>query len=84
MHLTKLVACKTLQSFQSVFYAQCNFRLTWTGVGPPISPVDLQAQNATRPRLLVPRTDYASQESGAQLRQNPPLRGASFGTLEAW
>ena len=25
MHLFKLVACKTLQSFQSVFYAQCNF-----------------------------------------------------------
>ena len=26
MHLIKLVACKTLQSFQSVFYAQCNFQ----------------------------------------------------------
>ena len=24
MHLIKIVACKTLQSFQSVFYAQCN------------------------------------------------------------
>ena len=26
MHLIKPVACKTLQSFQSVFYAQCNFQ----------------------------------------------------------
>ena len=26
MHLIKLIACKTLQSFQSVFYAQCNFQ----------------------------------------------------------
>ena len=26
MPLIKLVACKTLQSFQSVFYAQCNFQ----------------------------------------------------------
>ena len=24
MHLIKIVACKTLQSFQSVFYAQCS------------------------------------------------------------
>ena len=24
MHLIKIVACNTLQSFQSVFYAQCN------------------------------------------------------------
>ena len=26
MHLIKLVACKILQSFQSVFYTQCNFQ----------------------------------------------------------
>ena len=26
MHLIKLVACKTLQSFQSGFYAQSNFQ----------------------------------------------------------
>ena len=46
------------------------------------APLFREAQNATRPKLLLPGTLCFPKVSGAQSAKNPPLRGLRLGALE--